>query len=63
MRGDSSIAKTDYSHGIYAQTARDIFHRLSLSQYRSTIETLVHFMKYIVAKFLIYSMIKNVYMY
>lgn len=30
MRGDLSSAKTDYSHGIYAQTARDIFDRFPL---------------------------------
>ncbi len=28
MGGDLSSAKPDYSHEIYAQTARDIFHRL-----------------------------------
>jgi kinesin family protein 2/24 len=43
MGGDLSAAKTDYSHGIYAQTARDIFHRLSLPQYRSSIEIFVTF--------------------
>jgi len=43
MGGDLSSAKTDYSHGIYAQTARDIFHRLSLPQYRSTVEAYVTF--------------------
>jgi len=43
MGGDLSSAKTDYSHGIYAQTARDIFHRLSLPQYRSIIEIYVTF--------------------
>ncbi len=43
MGGDWSAAKTDYSHGIYAPTARDIFHRLSLPQYRSTIEIFVTF--------------------
>ncbi|CAF2598049.1 unnamed protein product [Rotaria sp. Silwood2] len=43
MGGDLSSAKTDYSHGIYAQTARDIFHRLSQPQYRSSIEIFVTF--------------------
>jgi kinesin family protein 2/24 len=43
MGGDLSVAKTDYSHGIYAQTARDIFHRLSLPQYRTSIEIFVTF--------------------
>jgi len=43
MGGDLSLAKTDYSHGIYAQTARDIFHRLSLPQYRSSVEIFVTF--------------------
>ncbi len=43
MGGDLSSAKTDYSHGIYAQTARDIFHRLSLPQYRSSVEIFVTF--------------------
>ncbi|CAF4793529.1 unnamed protein product [Rotaria sp. Silwood1] len=43
MGGDVSSAKVDYSHGIYAQTARDIFHRLSLPQYRSSIEIFVTF--------------------
>lgn len=44
MGGDtSSSAKADYSHGIYAQTARDIFQRLSLPEYRSTIEIFVTF--------------------
>lgn len=43
MGGDLSAAKTDYSHGVYAQTARDIFHRLSLPQYRSSIEAYVTF--------------------
>ncbi|UJR38447.1 hypothetical protein I4U23_031115 [Adineta vaga] len=43
MGGDLSSAKTDYSHGIYAQTARDIFQRLSLPQYRSSIEIFVTF--------------------
>lgn len=44
MGGDtSSSAKADYSHGIYAQTARDIFQRLSLPAYRSTIEIFVTF--------------------
>jgi hypothetical protein len=43
MGGDLSVAKTDYSHGIYAQTARDIFHCLSLPQYCSTIEIFVTF--------------------
>ncbi len=42
MVGDLSAAKTDYSHGIYAQIARDIFHRL---------KSLLHFMKSIVGKF------------
>ncbi|CAF1586313.1 unnamed protein product [Rotaria magnacalcarata] len=43
MGGDLSSAKTDYSHGVYAQTARDIFHRLSQPQYRSSIEIFVTF--------------------
>jgi hypothetical protein len=43
MGGDLSSAKTDYSHGIYAQTARDIFQRLSLPQYRSSVEIFVTF--------------------
>lgn len=43
MGGDLSSAKTDYSHGVYAQTARDIFHRLSAPQFRSTIEIYVTF--------------------
>ncbi|CAF3287970.1 unnamed protein product [Rotaria socialis] len=43
MGGDVSSAKTDYSHGIYAQTARDIFHRLSLPQHRSSVEIFVTF--------------------
>ncbi|CAF1072579.1 unnamed protein product [Rotaria sp. Silwood1] len=43
MGGDLSSAKIDYSHGIYAQTARDIFHRLSQPQYRSSIEIFVTF--------------------
>jgi kinesin family protein 2/24 len=43
MGGDLSSVKTDYSHGIYAQTARDIFQRLSLPQYRSSVEIYVTF--------------------
>ncbi|CAF1288582.1 unnamed protein product [Rotaria sordida] len=43
MGGDVSSAKIDYSHGIYAQTARDIFHRFSLPQYRSSVEIFVTF--------------------
>ena len=43
MGGDLSSSKPDYSHGIYAQTSRDIFHRLSLPQHRSTIEIFVTF--------------------
>ena len=43
MGGDLSSAKTDYSHGVYAQTARDIFQRLSLPQYRSSVEIFVTF--------------------
>ncbi|CAF3178048.1 unnamed protein product [Rotaria sp. Silwood2] len=43
MGGDLSSAKIDYSHGIYAQTARDIFHRLSQPQYRSSVEIFVTF--------------------
>jgi kinesin family protein 2/24 len=43
MGGDLSSAKTDYSHGVYAQTARDIFQRLSLPQYRTSIEIFVTF--------------------
>ncbi|CAF1358270.1 unnamed protein product, partial [Adineta ricciae] len=43
MGGDLSSNKTDYSHGVYAQTARDIFQRLSLPQYRSSIEIFVTF--------------------
>lgn len=43
MGGDLSSAKTDYSHGVYAQTARDIFQRLSLPQHRSTVEIFVTF--------------------
>lgn len=43
MGGDLSAAKTDYSHGIYSQTTRDIFHRLSQPQYRSSIEIFVTF--------------------
>jgi kinesin family member 2/24 len=43
MGGDLSSAKPDYSHEIYAQTARDIFHRLSLPQYRTSIEIFVTF--------------------
>ena len=47
MGGDLQAAKTDYSHGIYAQTARDIFHCLSLPQYRSSIEIFVTTYTYI----------------
>src|SRR5690349_5478687 len=43
MGGDLSLPKTDYTHGIYAQTARDIFQRQSLPQYRSSIEIFVTF--------------------
>jgi kinesin family member 2/24 len=43
MGGDLSSAKTDYSHGIYAQTARDIFHRLSQPPHRSNTEAFVTF--------------------
>jgi kinesin family protein 2/24 len=43
MGGDLQSAKPDYSHGIYAQTARDIFHRLSSPQYRSSVEIFVTF--------------------
>ena len=43
MGGDLSSAKTDYSHGIYAQTARDIFQRLALPQYRTSVEIFVTF--------------------
>ena len=43
MGGDLSLTKIDYSHGIYVQTARDIFHRLSQPQYRSSIEIFVAF--------------------
>ncbi|CAF2040444.1 unnamed protein product [Rotaria magnacalcarata] len=43
MGGDLSSAKTDYSHGIYAQTARDIFHRLSQPQYRRSVEIFITF--------------------
>ncbi|CAF1114960.1 unnamed protein product [Adineta steineri] len=43
MGGDLQMAKTDYSHGIYAQTARDIFQRLALPQHRSSIEIFVTF--------------------
>ncbi|CAF0901068.1 unnamed protein product [Adineta steineri] len=43
MGGDLSSAKADYTHGIYAQTARDIFQRLSLPQYRSSVEIFVTF--------------------
>ncbi|UJR07702.1 hypothetical protein I4U23_011987 [Adineta vaga] len=43
MGGDLQSAKTDYSHGVYAQTARDIFHRLSLPQYRTSVEIFVTF--------------------
>ncbi|CAF3662918.1 unnamed protein product [Rotaria socialis] len=43
MDGDLSSANTDYSHGVYAHTASDIFHRLSKPQYRSSIEMLVTF--------------------
>ncbi|CAF1407447.1 unnamed protein product, partial [Adineta steineri] len=43
MGGDLSSAKADYTHGIYAQTARDIFQRLALPQYRSSVEIFVTF--------------------
>jgi hypothetical protein len=48
MGGDLSTAKTDYSDSIYAQTVRDIFHRLSQARKSSS-----HFMKFIMAKCLI----------
>ncbi|CAF1416977.1 unnamed protein product, partial [Adineta ricciae] len=43
MDGDLSSEKTDYSHRVYAQTVRDICQRLSLPQYRSSIESFVTF--------------------
>jgi kinesin family protein 2/24 len=43
MGGDLQLAKTDYTHGIYAQTACDIFQRLSVPQYRSSVEIFVTF--------------------
>jgi hypothetical protein len=59
MGGDLSSAKTDYSHGIDAQTAQDIFHRLSLPQHRSTIESSSLSMKSTVAKFSICGRTRN----
>ncbi|CAF3438872.1 unnamed protein product [Rotaria socialis] len=43
MGGDLSSAKTDYSHGIYAQIARGIFHRLLQPQYRTSLEIFITF--------------------
>lgn len=43
MGGDSSSAKIDYSHGIYAHTASDISQHLSLPQRRASIEIFVTF--------------------
>jgi hypothetical protein len=51
MGGNLQLAKTDYTHGIYAQTARGIFQRLSLPQYRSSIEIFVIFYEIYCGKF------------
>jgi hypothetical protein len=60
---DLSSAKIDYSHGIYVQTARDIFHRPLYHNIVHQLKSLWHFMESIVAKCLIYCIIKSVYVY
>ena len=43
MGGDASSSKADYSNGIYAQTARDIFSRLSSPPHQQSMEVSVTF--------------------
>ena len=43
MGGDISSTIADYSKGVYAQTARDIFDRLGRPEHRSSIEIYVTF--------------------
>ena len=43
MSGDSSSTKADHSNGIYAQTARDIFSRLSSRSHQPSMEIFVTF--------------------